>query len=78
MASSPSDSNAAGVPPPSPPVPPASKPGSITTAWVDGTLLRRISKRILTPGEMEQFPLRREELPAGCRNITFTVEEVAK
>ena len=47
-------------------------------AWVDGTLLRRISKRILTPGEMEQFPLRREELPAGCRNITFTVEEVAK
>ena len=47
-------------------------------AWVDGTLLRRISKRILTPGEMEQFPLHREELPAGCRNITFTVEEVAK
>ena len=47
-------------------------------AWVDGTLLRRIPKRILTPGEMEQFPLRREELPAGCRNITFTVEEVAK
>ena len=47
-------------------------------AYADGTLLRRIPKRILTPGEMEQFPLRRAELPAGCESITFTVEEVAK
>ena len=47
-------------------------------AYADGTLLRRIPKRILTPGEMEQFPLRRTELPAGCETITFTVEEVAK
>ena len=47
-------------------------------AYAGGTLLRRIPKRILTPGEMEQFPLRRSELPAGCREITFTVEEVAK
>ena len=47
-------------------------------AYADGTLLRRIPKRILTPGEMEQFPLRRAELPAGCETITFTVEEVAK
>lgn len=47
-------------------------------AYADGTLLRRIPKRILTPGEMEQFPLHRAELPAGCETITFTVEEVAK
>ncbi len=47
-------------------------------AYADGVLLRRIPKRILTPGEMEQFPLRKTELPAGCETITFTVEEVAK
>ena len=47
-------------------------------AYADGVLLRRIPKRILTPGEMEQFPLRKVELPAGCKTITFTVEEVAK
>ena len=47
-------------------------------AYAGGTLLRRIPKRILTPGEMEQFSLRRAELPAGCETITFTVEEVAK
>ena len=47
-------------------------------AYADGVLLRRIPKRILTPGEMEQFPLRKSELPAGCETITFTVEEVAK
>ena len=47
-------------------------------AYAGGTLLRRIPKRILTPGEMEQFPLHRAELPAGCKTITFTVEEVAK
>ena len=47
-------------------------------AYADGVLLRRIPKRILTPGEMEQFPLHKAELPAGCKTITFTVEEVAK
>lgn len=47
-------------------------------AYADGVLLRRIPKRILTPGEMEQFPLCKAELPAGCKTITFTVEEVAK
>ena len=47
-------------------------------AYADGKLLRRIPKRILTPGEMEQFPLRKSELPEGCRSITFTVEEVGK
>ena len=47
-------------------------------AYADGVLLRRIPKRILTPGVMEQFPLRKAELPAGCKTITFTVEEVAK
>ena len=47
-------------------------------AYADGVLLRRIPKRILTPGEMEQFPLHKAELPAGCKTITFIVEEVAK
>ena len=47
-------------------------------AYADGKLLRRIPKRILTPGEREQFPLRKSELPEGCRSITFTVEEVGK
>ena len=32
-------------------------------------------KRILTPGEMEQFTLRREELPEGVRTVTFQIEE---
>jgi len=43
-------------------------------AWVDGKPLRRIHKRILTPGEMESFVLRREDL-AGAKSVTFTVEE---
>ena len=43
-------------------------------ARADGKLLRRVHKRILAPGEMESFPLRREEL-AGARSITFSVEE---
>ena len=28
-----------------------------------------------TPGEMEQFTLRREELPEGVRTVTFQIEE---
>ena len=44
-------------------------------AYSGGTLLRRIPKRILTPGEMEQFTLRREELPEGVRTVTFQIEE---
>ncbi len=44
-------------------------------AYADGKLLRRVKRRILTPGEMEQLPVRREELPSGVRTITFTVEE---
>ena len=43
--------------------------------YTDGKLLRRVPKRILTPGEMEQFPLRREELPEGVRTVTFQIEE---
>ena len=38
--------------------------------YTDGKLLRRVPKRILTPGEMEQFTLRREELPEGARELT--------
>ena len=45
------------------------------TAYADGVLLKRIPKRILTPGEMESFVLRRSDLPAGCETIVFSVEE---
>ena len=41
--------------------------------YADGALLRRVHKRILTPGEMEQFTLRREELPEGVRTVTFQI-----
>lgn len=44
-------------------------------AYVDGKLLRRIPRRVLTPGEMESFTLRKSDIPAGCRTVTFTVEE---
>lgn len=44
-------------------------------AYVDGKLLRRIPKRIMAPGEMESFTLRKSDIPAGCQAITFTVEE---
>ena len=43
--------------------------------YTDGKLLRRVPKRILTAGEMEQFTLRREELPEGVRTVTFQIEE---
>ena len=43
--------------------------------YTDGKLLRRVPKRILTPGEMEQFTLRREELPESVRIVTFQIEE---
>lgn len=52
--------------------------GAALCAYADGKLLRRIPKRILTPGEMESFPLRRSELPENVKTITFTVEEGAK
>ena len=39
--------------------------------YTDGKLLRRVPKRILTPGEMEQFTLRREELPEGFEAAAF-------
>ncbi len=45
------------------------------TAYADGALLKRIPKRILTPGEMESFVLRKSELPADCESIVFSVEE---
>ena len=44
-------------------------------AYAGSTLLKRIPKRILTPGEMEQLTLRREELPEGARTVKFQIEE---
>ena len=44
-------------------------------AYAGGTLLRRIPKRILTPGEMESFPLDPAAIPADADTVTFVVEE---
>ena len=44
-------------------------------AYAGGTLLRRIPKRILTPGEMESFPLDPTAIPADADTVTFVVEE---
>ena len=46
-------------------------------AHADGILLKRIPKRILAPGEMESFVLRKSELPEHCESIVFSVEEAA-
>lgn len=47
-------------------------------AHAGGVLLKRIPKRILTPGEMESFVLRKSDLPENCETIVFSVEEAAK
>ena len=44
-------------------------------AYADGKLLRRIPKRILTPGEMESFPIDPAAIPADADTVTFVVEE---
>ena len=44
-------------------------------AHADGTFIKRIPKRILTPGEMESFVLRKADLPENCKTIVFSVEE---
>ncbi len=44
-------------------------------AYAGDTLLKRIPKRILTPGEMENFPLDTAAIPAGAERVTFVVEE---
>ena len=46
--------------------------------YLDGALLRRVHKRILSPGEMEQLTLRRADLPRGLKQITIQVEEGAQ
>ena len=52
--------------------------GAALCAWAEDKLIRRIPKRILTPGEMESFPIRKADIPADCHTITFTVEEAAQ
>ena len=44
-------------------------------AYAGSTLLKRIPKRILTPGEMESFPLDPAAIPADAGTVTFVVEE---
>ena len=44
-------------------------------AYAGDTLLKRIPKRILTPGEMESFPIDPAAIPDGADTVTFVVEE---
>ena len=44
-------------------------------AYAGDVLLKRIPKRILTPGEMESFPLDTAAIPDGADTVTFVVEE---
>lgn len=44
-------------------------------AYAGDTLLKRIPKRILTPGEMESFPIDPAAIPTGADTVTFVVEE---
>lgn len=44
----------------------------------DENCVRRVSKRIMAPGEMQQFTLNRDDLPQDLHRITFKVEEAAK
>ena len=46
--------------------------------YADGAPLRRLRRRILTPGEMESVTLSRADLPAGAATLTFTIEEAAQ
>ena len=46
--------------------------------YLDGRLLRRVHKRILSPGEMEQLTLRRADLTRDLKQITIQVEEGAQ
>ena len=43
--------------------------------YADGQLLRRLPKLVLAPGEMERVTLRRDQIPAGTKEITFCIEE---
>ena len=43
--------------------------------YAGDTLLRRIPKRVLAPGEMERVTLRPADLPADCGTIRFCIEE---
>lgn len=49
--------------------------GAALCAYAGDTLLKRIPKRILTPGEMESFPLDTAAIPDGAERVTFVVEE---
>ena len=44
-------------------------------AYAGEALLKRIPKRILTPGEMESFPIDPAAIPGGADTVTFVVEE---
>ena len=45
------------------------------SCYIDGKRVERKKKRILTPGEMEQFTLRREWLSDETEEVAFCVEE---
>ena len=45
------------------------------SCYVDGERIAHIKKRVMAPGEMEQFTLRAEQLAGGHREVVFRVEE---
>lgn len=52
--------------------------GANLCVYFDDRCIRRVYKRIMAPGEMQQFTLRREDLPQNLQRITFKVEEASK
>lgn len=49
--------------------------GKAICLYFDDKRIRRIKKKVLAPGEMEQITLLKSQLPEGLRTITLTVEE---
>lgn len=49
--------------------------GKYLSCYIDGVRVAHLKKRIMTPGEMEQFPLRRAALSETAREVVFCVEE---
>ena len=49
--------------------------GTAICLYFDDKRVRRIKKKVLAPGEMEQITLLKSQLPEGLRTVTLTVEE---
>ena len=49
--------------------------GHYLSCYVDGERISHVKKPVMTPGEMEEFVLRREKLPPESREVVFRIEE---